>query len=409
MSAIAETQIDVAADDRLARRNALILAFAQALAGANNTVIVGTAGIIGGVLAGDKSLATLPVSTYVMGMWAGTLPVGIIARRFGRLAAFESGAFCGLLAGLICATAVIQGSFALLCLGTFFGGLYAAAHQSYRFAAADTASAAFKPRAISWVLAGGVLAGVFGPQLIILTKEMLPQYLFAASYFAQAIVAVVAAGVLTLVRFPKPAHEIAPAGASRPLAEIFRQPKLIAAVICGVASYSMMNLIMTSAPVAMVDCQHSVSDAALGLQWHVMAMYGPSFFTGSLIARFGSGRVVAAGLLIMAVGAVIGVMGITIGHFWTDLILLGAGWNFAYVGATASVTDCHRPHERNKVQAVNDFLIFGSMAVGSYSSGQVLAHFGWAAVNQVVLPVMVVAAAMLLWVTLVQRREAALP
>jgi len=158
-----------------------------------------------------------------------------------------------------------------------------------------------------------------------------------------------------------------------------------------------------------VDCQHSVSDAALGLQWHVMAMYGPSFFTGSLIARFGSGRVVAAGLLIMAVGAVIGVMGITIGHFWTDLILLGAGWNFAYVGATASVTDCHRPHERNKVQAVNDFLIFGTMAVSSYSSGQVLAHFGWAAVNQVVLPVMVVAAAMLLWVTLVQRREAALP
>ncbi len=409
MSGIAETDIDSAAGDRLARRNALVLAFAQALAGANNTVIVGTAGIIGGVLSGDKSLATLPVSTYVVGLWAGTLPVGIIARRFGRLAAFESGAFCGMLAGLICATAVIVGSFALLCAGTVFGGLYAAAHQSYRFAAADTASEVFKPKAISWVLAGGVFAGIFGPQLIIVTKDMLPQYLFAASYFAQAIVAVLAAAVLTAVRIPKLSKATAPAGAARPLGEIFRQPKLIAAVICGVAGYSMMNLIMTSAPVAMVDCHHSVSDAALGLQWHVMAMYAPSFFTGTLIARIGSGRVVAIGLVTIAVGAAIGVMGISIAHFWTDLILLGVGWNFTYVGATATVTDCHRPYERNKVQAVNDFLIFGTMAVSSYSSGQLLAHFGWIAVNQVVFPVMLVAAVMLVWVRLAQRSKMVLP
>jgi len=340
----------------------------------------------------------------VIGLWAGTLPVGVIARRFGRLAAFECGAFCGMLAGLICATAVILGSFALLCVGTVFGGLYAAAHQSYRFAAADTASDVFKPKAISWVLAGGVFAGVFGPQLIILTKDMLPEYLFAASYFAQAIVAVLAAAVLTMVRIPKLPIEETPSVAPRPLPEIFRQPKLITAVICGVASYSMMNLIMTSAPVAMVECQHSVNDAALGLQWHVMAMYAPSFFTGTLITRLGSGRVIAAGLVMIAVGAVVGMMGITIAHFWTDLILLGVGWNFAYVGATASVTDCHRPHERNKVQSVNDFLIFGTMAVSSYSSGQLLAYYGWMAVNEVVLPVVFVAAIMLAWVTLMAHR-----
>lgn len=343
MSAAAQIPLDAAAGDRIARRNVLVLAFAQALAGANNTVIIGTAGIIGAALAGDKSMATIPVSTFVIGMWVGTLPVGYIARRFGRLVAFESGAFFGMLAGLTCATAVIIGSFALLCLGTMFGGLYAAAHQSYRFAAADTASEAFKPKAISWVLAGGVLAGVFGPQLVILTKDILPQYLFAASYLAQAVVAVVAAGVLTLVKIPKLPPIPAGAGDARPLREIFRQPKLIAAVICGIAGYSMMNLIMTSGPLAMVNSHHSVTDAALGLQWHVVGMYAPSFFTGTLIARIGSGRVVAIGLATMALGAVIGMLGSDIAHFWTDLILLGVGWNFAYVGATAAVTDCHRP------------------------------------------------------------------
>jgi len=406
MTTIAEASTGIAAGDRLARRNALILALSQALAGANNAVIIGTAGIIGAVLAGDKSMATIPVSTFVVGMWAGTLPVGFIARRFGRLPAFEAGAFCGMLAGLTCGTAVILGSFALLCVGTAFGGLYAAAHQSYRFAAADTASEAFKPKAISWVLAGGVLAGVLGPQLIILTKDILPQHLFAASYFAQAIVAVIAAGVLTLVRIPRLPPAAASAGLARPLTEIFRQPKLIAAVICGVAAYSMMNLIMTSGPLAMVNHNHSVTDAALGLQWHVVGMYAPSFFTGTLITRFGSGRVVAVGLTTMAIGALIGMAGLSIAHFWADLILLGVGWNFAYVGATAAVTDCHRPYERNKVQAVNDFMIFGSMAISSYSSGQLLANFGWTAVNVLVLPVMLAAAIALTWVGWKQRSTA---
>ena len=405
MSTTARTVAERAAGDRLARRNALVLAFAQALAGANTVVIIGTAGIIGSVLASDKSLATLPVSTWVLGLWAGTLPTGMIAKRYGRLAAFETGAFFGMVAGLVCAAAVILGSFWLLCVGTAFGGLYSAATQSYRFAAADTASPAFRPKAISWVLAGGVLAGVFGPQLIILTKDVMPQYLFAASYLAQAVVAVVAAAVLTLVRFPGRPAASRWAESGRPLRVIFRQPKLVAAVICGVAGYATMNLIMTAAPVAMVGCNHTIGDAALGLQWHVMAMYGPSFFTGSLISRFGGGKVVVTGLVIIALGGVVGMMGITVAHFWTNLILLGVGWNFTFVGATASVTECHRPEERNKVQAVNDFLVFGGMAVASFASGKLLADHGWGLVNQVVIWSVLVAAIVLAWVALARRRQ----
>jgi MFS family permease len=400
MSAATEV-MDAATGDRLARRNALVLAFAQALAGANGAVIVGTAGIIGNVLAPDKSLATVAVSTWVLGLWAATLPTGLIAKRFGRFVAFEAGVLFGVLAGLTCAAAVMLGSFTLLCVGTTFGGFYAAAHQSYRFAAADTASEAFRPKVISWVLAGGVFAGVLGPQLIITTKSILPEYLFAASYFAQAVVAALAALVLTFVRFPKGAgRSVAAVGTGRPLTQIFRQPKLVAAVICGVAGYATMNLIMTSAPVAMVECQHGIDDAALGIQWHVMAMYAPSFFTGSLILRFGGWRVIAAGLATIAIGAGIGLHGITIAHFWINLTLLGIGWNLAFVGATAAVTDCHRPEERNKVQAVNDFLVFGTMALASFSSGKLLADYGWILVNQVVIAAVVVAAVALAWVRL---------
>ena len=404
MSAVAESTIAHFTDDRLARRNAFVLAGAQALAGGNSAVIFGSAGIIGAVLAPDRSLATLPITTYVVGLWIGTLPVGAIARRYGRLAAFETGALCGMLAGLVCATAVVFGSFTLLCLGTAFGGLYAAAHLSYRFAAADTASEAFKPKAIAWVLTGGVLAGIFGPQLIILTKDIFPQYLFAASYLAQAVVAIVAGVVLTLVRFP-PLPQTTIASGGRPLAQIFRQPRLIAAVICGVASYGMMNLMMTSAPVAMIDCAYSVDDAALGLQWHVMAMYAPSFFSGMLIARFGAGAMVGLGLSLIAASAVAGLAGTSVAHFWLALILLGLGWNFAFIGATAMVTQCHRPEERTRVQSVNDFLVFGSMAFGSFFSGQLLAKFGWAMINEVVLAFMFVAA--LLSLLLAARRPQA--
>jgi MFS family permease len=398
MSALAETRIDGLADDRLARRNAVVLGVAQALAGGNNTVIVATGGIVGAMLAPDKGLATLPITLMVVGMWAGTLPVGALSRAYGRRFALQTGSIFGVLAGLISCAAVLRGSFELFLLGTFCGGLYAAAHQSYRFAACDTASEAFRPKAISYVLAGGLFAAFIGPQLVIFTKDQWPPYLFAATYIAQAIVAVLAAGVLMLVRIPKPVVDAHTERLSRPLAQIALQPRFMVAVACGVASFGVMNLLMTSAPLAMVGCNHSVTDASLGIQWHVLSMYVPSFFTGGLIVRFGVQRVVLAGLLFLAASAVVGFSGITIAHFWIALVLLGVGWNLSFIGATAMVTLCYRPEERNKVQAFNDFLIFGIMAIGSFSSGQLLANFGWAVVNELVFPVVLIAAALLIWV-----------
>ena len=325
MSAVAEPFQHAVPDDNLARRNAIVLAVAQALAGGNNTVIVSTASIVGAVLAPDKGLATLPITAMVIGMWLGTLPVGALARRFGRRFALQTGSAFGILSGLISYSAVMNGQFWLLLVGTFCGGLYAAAHQSYRFAAADTASEAYRPKVVSWVLAGGVFAAVIGPQLVIFTKDLLSPHLFAASYLGQSACAVAAAVVLQFVRVPPVA--VARHDNARPLAEIIRAPRFIVAVACGMASYGMMNMLMTSAPLAMVGCGHSVTDAALGIQWHVLAMYAPSFITGSLVARFGVERITGIGLALIAATAVVGISGLTVAHFWTNLVLLGLGWN----------------------------------------------------------------------------------
>ncbi|MGH6683745.1 MAG: MFS transporter [Pseudolabrys sp.] len=405
MSAIAEPVQHAHVDDGLARRNAVVLSVAQALAGGNNTVIVSTASIVGAVLAPDKGLATLPITAMVMGMWLGTLPIGWLARHYGRRFALQTGSLFGIVSGLISYTAVVSGDFWLLLLGTFCGGLYAAAHNSYRFAATDTASDAFRPKAVSWVLAGGVFAAVIGPQLVIFTKNLLPPHIFAASYLGQSACAVLAAIVLMFVKVPPLAAKRVSQG--RPLAEIVRAPRFIVAVACGVASYGMMNMVMTSAPLAMVGCGHSVTDAALGIQWHVLAMYAPSFVTGSLIARYGVERITAAGLGLIGLTAVVGITGITVAHFWSALVLLGLGWNLSFIGATTMVTQCHRPQERNKVQAFNDFLIFGSMAVSSFSSGQLLAYLGWQAINEVIFPTIFIAGAMLLWLAARQRTQPA--
>jgi predicted MFS family arabinose efflux permease len=403
MSAIAEPFQHAVPDDNLARRNAMVLAVAQALAGGNNTVIVSTASIVGAVLAPDKGLATLPITAMVMGMWLGTLPVGALARRFGRRFALQTGSAFGILSGFISYAAVMNGNFWLLLVGTFCGGLYAAAHQSYRFAAADTASEAYRPKVVSWVLAGGVFAAVIGPQLVIFTKDLLSPHLFAASYLGQSACAIAAAAVLQFIRVPP--VTVARHDNARPLGQIIRAPRFIVAVACGMASYGMMNMLMTSAPLAMVGCGHSVTDAALGIQWHVLAMYAPSFITGSLIARFGVERVAGVGLALVATSAVVGIAGITVAHFWTNLVLLGLGWNLAFIGATTMVTQCHRPQERNKVQSFNDFLIFGSMALTSFSSGQLLDKFGWATINEVILPTIFVTGALLLWLALRPRES----
>jgi MFS family permease len=381
------------ADERRVRANVLRLAIAQALAGANASVIFATGSIIGSMLAPDPSLATLPLSVFVVGMAAGTLPAGWVARTRGRRAAFMAGTFCGILTGLIAAIAVLMGSFPLFCVATLFGGLYGSIVQSFRFAAADGATPAFRPRALSWVMAGGVFAGVLGPQLVTWTMDLWQPYLFAVSYLAQAAVALIAMIVLSGVSLPKP--KPADSAGGRPLMAIISQPRFMAAAISGIVAQSMMNLVMTSAPLAMRMCDLPIVASNWAIQWHIVAMYGPSFFTGSLIARFGASRVVATGLAITLLAAIVGLLGTTEPHFFGALILLGLGWNFGFVGASAMVLETHTPQERTRVQSFNDFLVFGITALGSFASGQLLALHGWQSVCWVVFPPVAIAAVVL--------------
>ena len=396
------TATDEMADDARVRSNVVRLAAAQALTGANSAVIFATGSIVGATLAPSISLATVPLSMYVLGLASGTLPTGAISRAYGRRTAFIIGTGCGVLTGLLGSFAILHASFWLFCGATFLGGLYGAVSQSYRFAAADGGSVAYRPKAVSWVMAGGVLAGVFGPQLVQWTMDVWSPYLFAFSFVVQAAVALVAMVVVSGIDAPKPAASDLHGG--RPLFEIARQPRFIAAALCGVIAYPMMNLVMTSAPLAMKMCGLSVSDSNFGIQWHILAMYGPSFFTGALIARFGAPRIVAVGLSLEAVGATIGLSGITAVHFWATLMVLGVGWNFGFVGASALVLETHLPQERNKVQAFNDFLVFGMMAVGSFASGQLLANYGWSAVNMVVFPPVLLGLAVLSFASFAKRR-----
>ena len=393
-----------ASGDRLARRNVLVLATAQALAGANASVIFATGAILGNMLAPSPVLATLPISLFMVGMASGALPAGWVARRHGRRAAFVIGCLAGTACGLMAALAVYIASFPLLGVATYFGGIYAGISQSYRFAAADTASEAFRPHAIAWVMAGGVMAGVLGPQLVQATMDVWPPYLFIATYLAQAGVALLAMAVVWQVRMPRP--KPADTAGARPLAEIVRQPRFIAAAICGTASYVLMNLVMTSAPLAMKICGLTLRDSNIAIQWHVVAMFAPSFFTGGLVARFGAERVVAAGLTLTTAAALVGLSGITAWHFWICLILLGFGWNLGYIGASAMVLATHRPSERNKAQACNDFLIFGFTALGSLASGQILVRHGWDMINIVTFPVIAISSGVLIF-TIAATRAAA--
>jgi len=361
--------------EKTQRANIWRLSIAQALAGANSVVVYATGSIVGNMLAPTAMLATLPISIFVVGMAACTLPVGAFARRHGRRAAFLLGTGAGVLTGLLAMIAVIIQGFWLFCLATFFGGVYAAGVLSFRFAAADGVAPERRARALSLVMAGGVAAGVVGPQLVSWTMDLWPPYMFAATYLAQAAVAAISALILLGVQLPAPtAAEIA---GGRPLKVIALQPRFIAAVIAGAVSYMLMNFLMTAAPLAMHMCGHSQESANLGLQWHVIAMYAPSFFTGNLISRFGAGRIAAVGLGLIGLSAAVGLGGIEIMHFWWSLILLGVGWNFGFLGASALVLECHRPEEKTRVQSLNDFIVFGLMAIGSFLSGGLLSAYGW--------------------------------
>jgi len=375
---------DALYDDVLARKNVLLLSGAQALAGANSAVIMTTGAIVGSILAPRLDLATLPVSFYVVGTALGTLPAGMIARKWGRNAAFTAGTACGVIVGLLAALAIYLGSFALFCLATFIGGFYQAVGQTFRFAAADQASPDFRPKAVSWVMAGGVFAAILGPQLVNITMELWAPYLFMASFFVQALVSLVCMALLSQVRIPH--VQIDEAHQGRPLLEIIRQPRFIIAVFGATTAYALMNMLMTSAPLAMKLCGLSLSDATWGIQWHIVAMFLPSFWTGDLIRKFGAARIVATGLLLIALAGLVGLSGVTNWHFWIGLVLLGLGWNFGFVGGSAMVLETHRPEERSRVQSFNDFLIFGTMAIASFSSGQILANWGWDYLNWIVFP-----------------------
>jgi MFS family permease len=379
---------DAHVDDRIARRNAAVLACAQALGGANPAIVVSLGGLVGASLAPTPDLATLPVSVLQVGLALGTIPAAMLMRRVGRRGGYFLGALIGTLAGSVAAAGIALSSFLIFCLGTCLAGFYASFVQSYRFAAVDHASEAFKPRAIAWVMAGGLAAGIIGPQTVIWTRDLLPTTAFAGGFLGQAALALLSVGALSLLRAgPAPAFVPGATAGGRPLGEIMRQPRFIVAVATGLVTFGLMSFVMTAAPLAMVvECGHSVASATLGIQWHILAMYGPSFVTGRLISRYGKERVVIAGLLLTAAAAAIGLLGITVAHFWIALILLGIGWNLGFIGATALVTDCYRPEERAKVQAANDFLVFGCVAVASLSSGKLLSVGGWAAINWLVLP-----------------------
>lgn len=361
-----------------AKSNLIRLTVAQALSGANAVVVYATGAIVGNMLAPSRALATLPITIFVLGMTVCSLPAGIIAQRYGRRTAFMVGTGCGVLIGLLAALAVVLGSFWLFCLATFFGGAYAAVVLSFRFAAADCVPPEQRARALSIVMAGGIFAGVIGPQLVTYTMDMWAPYAFAGTFLAQAAVAALSALLLLGVRLPMPTKEEVAGG--RPIGIIARQPRFITAVTCGVVSYLLMNFLMTAAPLAMRMCGLSQESSNLGIQWHVIAMYAPSFFTGRLIARFGAHRVVMAGLALTALAAAVGLLGVDVAHFWLSLILLGMGWNFGFVGASALVLECHRPEEKARVQSFNDFIVFGTVAIGSFLSGSVLTAYGWSTV-----------------------------
>jgi len=387
------------------RKNVALLAVAQALLLTNAITLVSINGLLGLQLAPDQRLATLAITTYVIGATLATVPAALFMRRFGRRRGFMLGAGLGMLGALIAGFAVSIGSFWLLCFGTVFAGTYNAFGQQYRFAAADAAPPDWKSLAISLTLTGGIIGGVVGPAVGKVTRTLLePTYL--ASY--GALVGFAALAMLIASRL-----DIAPLtmeernAVGRPLHRIVRQPALIVAVLAAACGYGVMNLLMTATPLAMDICGLPFADTAFILQWHVIGMFAPSFFTGSLIKRFGVLNILLAGAALMFVCIGIALSGVTLMHFWWALVLLGIGWNFLFIGGTTLLTETYRPEEKAKVQGGNDFIVLGVQGITSLSSGVLITSDGWARLNTFALPIVAVTAlaSALLWL---MRRQARL-
>ncbi len=394
------------ADDRAARRNVAVLIFAQAVLGAQMPVMFILGGLAGQVLAENKALATLPISVTVLVSMFAAPAISAIMGRHGRRAGFLLGALFGAMGGALGAFALLRGSFELLVAGGALTGVYMGSQGLLRFAAADVATPAFRAKAISWVMAGGLIAAIIGPELAKHSRDMLAPAPFAGAY--AAVVGLNLVGALAFAFFKgAPAPRGADGGSGRPLATILRQPRVAVAIICAMVSYALMNMVMTSTPLAIVACGFDPDDAAGVVQAHVLAMFAPSFFTGHLIARFGAEKIIAVGLVLLAGCAAVALSGVELTQFYVALMLLGVGWNFGFIGATAMLTAAHAPEERAKVQGANDFLVFGLVAVASFSSGALMDGVGWEAVNLAMAPFLALAGSALIWIALARRRGAA--
>lgn len=383
----------------------LLLALAQALLITSNVIIFTLSGLVGYSLAPDKSWATLPVAAWVVGAACSTYFASISMKRLGRRRGFQIGAAFGAAGGLICTGAVWLADFWLLSAGAALVGVYNAYGQYYRFAAAEAASPGTHSRAIAYVLAGGILGGMFGPETAKLTKDLFAPLVFMGSFAALAVFNVLAFAVVSFLRIPQPSVAVR-RDPGRPLAVIARDPRFLVAALAGFTGYVVMNVIMVATPIAMLECAFPFSDTAFVMQWHIVGMFAPSFFTGWLIQRFGVLNVIQAGAALMVACVAFAVTGIELLNFWMAVFLVGAGWNFLFVGGTSLLAEISTPAEQAKTQGLNDALIFAGAAISTLGSGGALQHFGWNAVNYGALPLVAATAAATLWLAL-RKREAA--
>ena len=393
-------------NDSLAKRNLVVLITAQAVLGAQMAISFILGGLAGQYLSPNACLATLPISLIILGSMLSAPVMATVMQKYGRRAGFMLGVVAGALSAGIQVYALYIQSFQLFLVGGFLTGIYMSAQGFYRFAATDTASPEFTPKAISWVMAGGLLAAIIGPQLVKLTQDALAPVPFAGAYLAVIALNIFGIFLFMALKIPKPEPvEIGKSG-GRSIGQLLRTPKVAVAIISGMVSYSLMNLVMTSTPLAVVGCGFQTNDAADVVSAHVLAMYVPSFFTGYIITWFGVRKVIATGLVILAAAGIVALSGVTLTHFFWVLILLGIGWNFGFIGATTMLAEAHRPEERGRVQGLNDFLVFGMVTVASLSSGGLMncsggtPQEGWQAVNLAMLPLLALAGGALLWFAL---------
>lgn len=371
-------------------RNVVLLAICQALAMTSMSVNMTVAALTGQQLATNPAMATVPLALQFTATMLTTIPASLLMRRVGRKAGFTVGIFIGVAGALLAFHGIFERSFWIFSAGSMLIGSFQGFAIFYRHAAADTASAAFRSKAISLVLAGGVFAAIAGPELSKWSFNLFDPVTYAGCFIVVAVVQAASLAFLHFVVVP-PVAAPDPKNTGRPLWEIVRQPTFLIAATGGMIGYSVMSFVMTATPLAIMGCGYEFRDAAFVIQWHVLAMYAPSFVTGSIIQRFGADRVMLLGAVILLASVAVNLTGIDIAQFWTGLVLLGIGWNFMFVGGTSLLAECHKPVERAKVQGLNDFLIFGTVTVASFASGALLTEFGWTGVNLGVIPLLLVA------------------